>query len=185
MQRRTLSSIGLMLMLVCGLTACGYLYQTTTNAPGKTPVAASTASTSKASGAAPVAVTPGQVKLALDKTQYARDETVTVSILNGLQVNIYTTNHQSDCSILLLEWQGPGGWVTVGRCLSEIASGPVMLKAGSITALQFKPSAATFRTPPAGAWQPGSYRFTLFYHFSPEPDSVQGLHTQAVEFTVA
>ena len=179
------------LILAFGLTACGYAYQsqTTSNAtgtPGSTTPAptTTTGSTPKPTSTTAIAVTPGQVKLVLNKAQYAPGEVVTVSILNGLSSNIYTTNHQSECSILQIEWRSSTGWVTIGRCLAEFVTGPVMLKAGGITTLSFMPVSGTNRSSSNSAWRTGTYRVTLYYHLAPDESSVQGLHAQSIEFTV-
>lgn len=194
MRHITFSRIGLMLILVLafGFTACGYAYQSQTNnnttgtTSAATPVPTKTiASTPKPTSVSSTALTPGQVKLVLNKTQYAPDEVVTVSILNGLTSNIYTTNHQSACSILLIEWQSNTGWVTIGRCLVETPTGEVLLRAGSTTTLQFKPLSATPRPTSTDLWRTGTYRVTLFYHPAPDESSVQGLHAQSVEFTIS
>lgn len=177
----------LALVLAFVLVGCGY-----NGMPSPSPGGSSSAGSTPTSTPAtrqPAPTTPpvspaGAVRLELDKTRYATNETVNVTILNGSAKNISTTDHQSDCTMLMLEWQSSTGWVMVGRCRTMLLSRMYTLKPGSTTLQRLSPAFSAPGTSTAALWRPGTYRVTLFYHSAPDQDSVQGQENVSVEFTV-
>lgn len=186
-RNKLLKMLIFMSMLALSLAACGYNSSPSpstggSGSGGNTPT--STPTTKQSTPTTPTVSPAGAVMLVLDKTRYASNETVTVTIVNGLAKNIYTTDHQSDCTMLMLEWQSPTGWVMVGRCRTMVLSRMYMLKPGSATRQQLVPAFSIPGTSTPEQWRPGTYRVTFFYHSAPDQDSVQGQQSVSVEFTV-
>lgn len=161
----------LMLALGFGLAACGYASQSNTNN------GASSATNT------PGAVTPGQVKLILAKSQYASNEGITVTIINGLSSSIYASSYYTNCTPLALEWKTSKGWVSQGRC-PEQSTHVIALKPGSVTSLQLTPISGSYKPNANTTWQPGTYRVTLYYNTIPDQDTTQGVHVQSPDFTI-
>lgn len=168
----------LILTMVFGLAGCGSASQLHSSV---TPTAISTV---QASATAPSGVvTPGQVKLVLDKSRYASNEAITVTILNGLSMSIYASAYYSDCTLVTLEWKTDTGWVTRGRCLSAVTH-VVELMPGSVTEQQLVPVSSTFRPTHNAAWQAGTYRVIFAYKLSPDEGSTFGTAVESENFTI-
>jgi hypothetical protein len=154
-----------------GLTACGNASQSHTNN------GASTATNT------PGTVTPGQVKLMLAKSQYAANEGITVTIINGLSSSIYASSYYTNCTLLALEWKTSKGWVSQGRCLDQ-STHVIELKPGSVTSLQLTPISGPYKPGANTTWQPGTYRVTFYYNTAPDQDTTQGTNVQSPDFTI-
>ncbi len=172
--------IALILALAFALTACGNASQSNTNNG-----ATSTSNIPQPHAtSAPGTVTPGQVKLVLAKSQYASNEVITVTIINGLASSIYASSYYTNCTLLMLEWKTSKGWVSQGRCLSAQSTHVIELKPGSITSLQLTPISGAFKPTPSALWQPGTYRVTFYYSITPDQDNTQGMNVQSPDFTI-
>jgi hypothetical protein len=170
----------LILALALGLTACGKNSQPNTNngASSATNTPQSHATSAPGTGA------PGQVKLVLSKSQYASNEGITVTIMNGLSSSIYASSYYTNCTLLALEWKTSKGWVSQGRCLSAQSTHVIELKPGSVTSLQLTPISGPFNHTANFSWQPGTCRVTLYYSMAPDQDTTQGANAQSPDFTI-
>ncbi len=173
----------LALFLISSLAACGSTSQPPvgnpnpkTPAPGSTPQASATIIN--------VPITPGQVRLVLGKSHYAPNEAITVTITNGLSTSIYASANFTDCTLVLLEWKTPTGWVPRGRCPSAQLTSLVELKPGSATPQQLTPVAGVVRPSANTTWQAGTYRAIFAYSLKPDEGGAQGTIVQSENFTV-
>ena len=163
--------VALVLALCFGLAACGNASQSHTNNDA--------ASATNTTGA----VTTGGVKVMLAKSQYAANEGITVTILNGLSHSIYASSYYTNCTLLALEWKTSKGWVSQGRCLEQ-SMHVIELKPGSVTAQQLTPISGPYKPNANTTWQAGTYRVTLYYNTTPDQDTTQGTNAQSPEFTI-
>jgi hypothetical protein len=185
MQRHTLTCILalLALSLASSIAACGGASQPPVGNPNpNTPAATSTPQASATITNVPI--TPGQVRLVLSKSRYAPRETITVTITNGLSTSIYASANFTGCTLVLLEWKTPTGWVPRGRCPSARLTGLVELKPGSATPQQLTPVAGVARPSAHATWQAGTYRAIFAYSLKPDEGSVRGTIVQSEDFTV-
>jgi len=130
-----------------------------------------------------VPITPGQVRLVLDKSHYASNEIIIVTITNGLSTSIYAPATFTDCTLILLEWKTPTGWVPRGRCPSARPTGLVELKPGSATPQRLTPVAGVARPSAHATWQAGMYRAIFAYSLKPDEGGTQGTIVQSENFT--
>ena len=119
----------------------------------------------------------------LAKSQYAANEGITVTIINGLPHSIFASSYYTNCTLLALEWKTSKGWVSQGRCLEQ-STHVTELKPGSATSLQLTPISGSFKPNATTTWQPGTYRVTLYYNTTPDQDTTQGTNAQSPEFTI-
>jgi hypothetical protein len=101
------------------------------------------------------------VTVTVDKTHYAPQDTITVTISNGLATTISTTDHQTNCTIVTLERLANGAWQAEGVCRLKTPTRIVPISPG-MTVQQLSSS----------PWPTGTYR-VAFRYFT-EPDAVQG-----------
>ena len=173
----------LALSLTFSITACGGASQPPAgNSHPNTPAATSPPQASVTSIGMPI--TPGLVNLVLSKSHYAPHETITVTITNGLSTSIYAVANFTDCTLVLLEWKTPTGWVPRGRCLAAQFVGTVELKPGSATPQQLTPVAGVVKPSSNTTWQAGTYRVIFAYSLKPDESSTQGTIVQSENFTV-
>src|SRR5581483_9734207 len=160
---------------------------TSTAASTPTPAAtsASTAVATPTSKPVPTGVqtTPstGAVRLLLNKSSYAPYETITVTIQNGFATPITTTDHQSGCTMVLLQMQdAKGSWQMQGLCREGIATRMVTLAAGSSTVQSLSPQSGTFAR--GSTWARGQYRFVFtFSKGAPDPTHELGMGSSATD----
>lgn len=132
-----------------------------------------TPSTSTGSGAA----TPGQVTITTGKSQYAPAETIDVTIANGLPSGILAADHQSDCTVLVIEHLSGQTWQAQNPCLLKTPTRLIPFSAGTTTQQRL--------VPPTGAsagWPIGSYRIVFTYRQSPSGPETTVYSSQ---FTIA
>jgi hypothetical protein len=130
---------------------------------------------------------PGQVNILLDKTHYGVNDTITVSITNGLATSIYSAQRYTNCTILTLQWKSGASWAVWGRCLAEQTPHLTQVKAQSITPIQLIPGNTGAGVPRKGttlAWQPGTYRIVFSYNTIPDEENPQGVVAQSATFTI-
>ena len=130
-------------------------------------------------GAPPTAGAPtsGPVTLVLNQSSYGLGDTIKVTIKNGLQSQIFSADHHSDCTPVDLERQSGGTWQTVASCRLEIVTRILPLAAGSST-LQVLAPAGT--TQSAGSrWPAGTYRIAFSYGVG----SAEALTTQTLVYS--
>jgi hypothetical protein len=173
----------LVLSLTSSIAACGGASQPPVGNPNpNTPAATSTLQVSATIIHVPI--TPGQVKLVLSKSHYASNEIITVTITNGLSTSIYASANFTDCTLVLLEWKTPTGWVPRGRCPSARIAGLMELKPGSVTPQQLTPVAGVVRPSSNTTWQAGMYRTIFAYSLKPDEGGTQGTIVQSENFTI-
>jgi hypothetical protein len=183
MRQNLLPQLLIILALAIGIAACGGTSQPPVGNPNtKTPAATSTPQASATIINVPI--TPGQVRLILSKSHYAPHEAITVTIANGLSTSIYASANFTDCTLVLLEWKTPTGWVPRGRCPAAPLTGLVELKPGSATPQQLTPVAGVVRPSANTTWQAGTYRAIFAYSLKPDEGGVQGTIVQSENFTI-
>ena len=158
---------------VCALaTGCGNITQAGSATQGEvaTPQPSSTASTINATSGQ---VTSGRVTLTLNKQRYAAQDTVVVTIANGLSQMIWAADHQTSCTELVAEQSHGGAWEAVAKCRLMT---PTRLMALS-------PGITTVRLDASG-WPTGTYRVTLTYTSGDEGMSGAGGIVHSAEFVI-
>jgi hypothetical protein len=185
MRRHILTCILVLLplSLTSAIAACGGTSQPPVGNPNPgTPAAAGTPQVSATVIHAPI--TPGQVGLVPSKSHYAPREAITVTITNGLSTSIYASANFTGCTLVLLEWKTPTGWVPRGRCPSARLTGLVELKPGTATPQQLNPVAGVIKPSSNTTWQAGTYRAIFAYSLKPDEGGVQGTIVQSENFTI-
>ena len=123
----------------------------------------------------------GTIAVTLDKTQYASGDTISATILNGLDHTIYAADHETDCTTLVVEHQTNSGWERVGRCLLASVTRLVPFAAGSQTLVPLDNG-------PAGnggaSWGTGTYRVSLTY-LNSDSDAAAGTTVYSATFTLS
>jgi hypothetical protein len=139
--------------------------------------ALATASTSGESGQP----TPSQVTLTLDNSHYARGETISVTIHNGLSTTIWATDHQTSCTVVTAEHLQDGQWQPVGDCRLKTPTILMPLPAASTTTQQLViPQSSSS----GSSWPNGTYRVTLGYTGGDEGSGAPGGIVHSPEFTI-
>ena len=173
----------LALSLVSNLAACGGASQPPVGKPNtNTPAATSTPQASVV--IIDVPITPGQVRLVVSKSRYAPNEVITITITNGLSTSIYASANFTDCTLVLLEWKTPTGWLPRGRCPSAQFTGTIELKPGTATPQQLTPVAGVVRPSSNTTWQAGTYRAIFTYSLKPDESGIQGTIVQSENFSI-
>jgi hypothetical protein len=141
------------------LVGCG-LSQTPGNTPG------------------PGTVTSGHVTVTASKAQYRPTETVTATIANGLSSSILAADHQSDCTVLLIEYLTGQTWQPQNLCLLKTPTRLISFGAGTATSQPLQPPSG----PTTSGWHVGTYRIVLTYRHTPSgPETT----VYSAQFTVA
>jgi hypothetical protein len=100
----------------------------------------------------------GSVTLQVGATRYQVGSEVSVTIKNLSKQTISFADHQTNCTVLLLERQVADSWEPVASCKSMIMTRIHSLKAGASLEVKLTPS---------GQWPTGQYRATLNYRAGP------------------
>ena len=184
---RNIRMIGFLSALAFCLIACGTNQSpNNTGGPSNTPNATPNGTTPSPTTNKPSGTpTPGQVTLTLDKSHYATNETIKVTILNGLSKTIYTTDHQTSCTMLQLQIQVNGNWLPYGRCYSMRPTRIVQLSPGSQTLQLLPPSSNTPKPAASVSWPAGTYRVVFVYNMGPNEGSVRGAVAQSEPFNIS
>ena len=163
----------LCIVILSSLAACGSRLSNTSGSntlPG-TP----TGTSMKNNPQANPTVTPGQVTLVLNASHYGVKDTIIANILNGLSQPVYISMYHTNCTPLILEKETDTTWAPQGNCL-KIQSAPnpfIQRKPCSITQQQLRPFSGTTGSI-SDSWQSGTYRITISYAMTFDPDSIQG-----------
>lgn len=158
--------VGLIALGGCGVSAAG---------AGAGPNGNSTRLPSPTASVTPPAatITRGAVTVATSNSQFARGETVTVYINNGLSQSIFVADHQTACSLVTIELQSASGWRPLAPCRMMTPTRAIEIASGA-TKTQLIPSANLL---PAG-----TYRIRLAYAlqvFGSSTNVYSGLFTVA------
>src|SRR5438552_849826 len=151
--RRRSSSVTVraaMALATTALLAVGCARAGTAGGPGPTPNsvgsgAVSTATPGPSGSAAPDLgasgpVSDGRVTVSTDRATYGTSATVTVTVANGLGSEIWSLNHQTDCSIVTVLRSTGSTWVPVGPCLLGMATFPVATDPGRLRVVPLTPA---------------------------------------------
>lgn len=133
-----------------------------------------TPGTSAGSGA----VSSGQVTVTTGKPQYAPTNTVDVTIANGLSSGILAADHQSDCTVLVIEHLSGQTWQPQNPCLLKSPTRLIPFGAGTSTQQTLQPPSGQT----TAGWPTGSYRISLTYRQTPGgPETT----VYSAQFTIA
>jgi hypothetical protein len=119
-------------------------------------------------------VTSGQVTLRLDKQRYDANNTVIVTIANGLSQTIWAADHNTGCTVLVAERTHAGAWEAMDDCHLMT---PTRL-------MGLSPGDTIVRLDTSG-WPTGTYRITLTYNSGDEGMGGAGGVVHSAEFTVS
>ena len=164
------------MVVLCSLMACG--------SNGKNPLSGTPTTTSTPQPNIGASATPGQVKLVLDKSHYALNDAITVTIANGLSSTIFASAYYTNCTLVMLELKMGTTWVPQGICRHGMIPSLIPLKPGSVTPQQLTSETGTFRPATSATWQAGIYRVVFAYGLTPDPGSTHSVLVQSEEFTI-
>lgn len=159
----------MLLWLALGLllAGCGYngISTTTGASPTTTGVAGTPTGVARltpgAPGASATATTPPQggagqgVIVQLSASQYRPGESIVVTIWNHSARTIMFADHQTNCTVVLLQMQAGSLWRSVALCQLMIVTRLLSLGAGKSLSVSLKPARA--------AWSAGTYRIAFRY----------------------
>jgi uncharacterized protein YceK len=148
------------------LAGCGSISQVASDTQGENATASTTATPADQ-------LTLGEVTLRLDKQRYSANNTVAVTIANGLSQTIWAEDHGTSCTVLVAEQAHAGAWDAVDNCHLMT---PTRLMA-------VPPGATTARLGTSG-WPAGAYRITLTYNSGDEGMGGVGGIVHSAEFTL-
>lgn len=112
----------------------------------------------------PPAPTPA-VTLATDLGSYTPSQPITVTLVNGHTASLFTTDHQTGCSIITLRQETESGRRDVGGCMMGRATRIIEIPAGETVVVTLTPGAGVLRPTP---WPMGTYRALVRYALSRE-----------------
>jgi len=148
--------LGILLLAGCGYngtatpTTAGSSTTVTAVTPGAITPSATTAATVAPSGSR-----SGHVTMKISASSYHSNDTIVVTITNGTSQPISFADHQSNCTIVLLQRQDGPSWQQIGQCRLMIATRFLSLDAGKSETVSLKA--------PTTLWQKGTYRVTFTY----------------------
>lgn len=153
----------LFLLLTVGLllAGCGYNGFTTTGAPPATTGSAATPTGIAHPGSGSPALTPSQgpsaqgVSAQLSAALYHPGQAIVVHIVNHTAHAIVFENHQTNCTVVLLQMQTGSLWQSVALCKLMTVTKLFSLGAGK--------SISVTLTPALSAWPSGTYRIAFRY----------------------
>lgn len=172
-------------MALFALAACNVPAQTgagTTGTAGSTPTGTATAAPTAGTTPTGGNPTPGAVTLVLNKSSYGSSQPIEVTIKNGLKTMIWAANHQTDCTLVQLQYQENGEWRAVGTCRLEIATRLFSLNPGSSTLQVLAPGTGLNAT---GPWPAGTYRVAFTYQVGSEEGAGHQQVVYSATFTVS
>jgi hypothetical protein len=107
----------------------------------------------------PGTATPGPITVTPDKQQYGHSDTIAVTIVNGTSTAIVAPDHQSNCTVVTLEWWTGQSWQPQNQCKLMIATRLIPIVPGATLVQQLHPQGGT---PPG--WATGTYRVAFTYY---------------------
>jgi hypothetical protein len=169
-QRWATAGFAAALLLLLG--GCGVSDPVGASQPGGAMVIA----TASATGVTTMTVipTPGAVTLHLGQTHAGVTDAVSVTVANGLPMEILVADHQSECTVVTLERQVGSGWLAVAPCQLETPTRLLPIAPGTTETPVLGPAGG----PQARVWQAGTYRFTLHYSVDAEASAEVGAAVQ-------
>ncbi|HLY32128.1 MAG TPA: hypothetical protein VKQ36_13950 [Ktedonobacterales bacterium] len=122
------------------------------------------------------------VTLSLNKSQFAPNDTITVTVTNGGSTDIFAANHQTNCTIISLQILTDGAWQTIHNCQEYSATRLIKIPAGATSVQTLAPGGGQIVNKP---WAAGTYRATLGYGPGDTPASNADHVATSATFTVA
>jgi hypothetical protein len=122
----------------------------------------------------------GHVTLTVDKQRYATNDTIAVTIHNGLPQTIWAADHQTSCTTVTAERLQDGKWETVGVCRLMTPTRLVPLSAASAVVQHLVGTGSSS----GRGWPSGTYRVTLTYTGGDEGTSGPSGVVHSDEFTI-
>jgi hypothetical protein len=105
--------------------------------------------------------TSGKITLRLNKQHYALNESVTVTITNGLSSEINAIDHLTNCSVVTLERLSDGKWQPLGICVLRTATRLVPIAAGASLNQTLAPTSRSSGN--SNTWVQGTYHIVFSY----------------------
>lgn len=103
----------------------------------------------------------GKVSVTVDHMLSTPCDTIQVAIANGLDVPIYTTDYQSECSIVTLQFQSGSVWQPLAPCAEGRPTMIIKIPASAVAIVRLGPTnGARFGS---GPWRVGTYRVAFGY----------------------
>ena len=100
--------------------------------------------------------TPGQgVTVQTSTSLYRPGDPIVITVSNQTAQTILFANHQTNCTVVLLQLQTGSSWQSVATCKLMIVTKLFPLNAGQRMSISLKPSSA--------AWSAGTYRVAFRY----------------------
>ncbi|MGH2478982.1 MAG: hypothetical protein ACRDHW_04935 [Ktedonobacteraceae bacterium] len=149
--------LGLVLLAGCGYN--GNATTSTGNSATATSVPRVTPATSPTATVMPTgthASGSGGVSVHLSASGYHAHDTIVVTITNGTSQTISFADHQSNCTIVLLQRQNATTWEPVSLCKLMILTRILSMDAGKSQTVSLHA--------PASGWQTGMYRVSFSYN---------------------
>lgn len=185
-QRLTLAlGYALILLLAgCGVTATGGASGPQSATSPATATAASHAAATQT--AATSGATSGPVTLTVGSAQYAASDRIVVTIHNGSGAPIYAQQHNTSCSMILLERLVNDVWQPVYPCVNGFPHPTVgRVAAASALVVQLVPIVSGDAEATGGVqWPAGTYRATLLYTTNQATAFSQGTAAYSTTFTI-
>lgn len=125
----------------------------------------------------------GEVRLTLNKPQYAPEDPLLVTIHNGLDQPIWARDMHSGCTAIVIERAIQGVWQPLEPCAGRRAPQMIPIPATS-TLVQRIDYAQGTTVDSDGGWPTGSYRATLTYTMSQTFAAEIGTSVHSVQFAV-
>lgn len=140
---------------------------TLTPAPTVTTTPAATTAATPASTAA----ANGVVTVTTDRQRYGTTDTITVTVTNRHDYDIFAANHQTACTLVTLQRNDNGTWAPVGGCSESTVTALVPLGAGASSAFRLPPGGGGLKPAP---WPAGTYRVVFTYTAKATSSAVGG-----------
>lgn len=153
-----------------------------TSSTSTSPAAAAATATAAASGA-----TSGTITLAVGASQYSASDRIVVTIRNDSGATVYAQQHNTSCSMILLERLVNGAWQPVYPCFDGFPHPTIgQVAAGSTRTVPLIP-VITGDVQAAGGiqWQAGTYRAMLTYVTNQTTAFSHGTNVYSATFSVA
>ena len=187
--RHVVLAVGCALVVLlagCGVTTTGAGDAGPASSPTANPATASASASAATATATASGATSGAVTLSVGAGQYSASDRVVVTIRNGGDTTIFAQQHNTSCSLILLERLVNGAWQPVYPCNDGFPHPTVgEIAAGNAKVVQLVPIVTGNAEGIGGQWQAGTYRAALSYVTSQTASFNQGTIAYSGIFTVA
>lgn len=159
---RKFALISLLCLSILLLAGCGYNGTVPTSTGSSVTVTAISAITpGPTGGTTPSPSTgpsshSGEVTVQTSAASYHAQDSIVITISNGTSQTISFADHQSNCTIVLLQHQHATNWDSINPCRLMTLTRFLSLDAGKSTTVTLRTSVT--------AWQTGTYRVAFSYN---------------------